>query len=381
VGLAQTESPAAAAANGTLAVSKTTTPAGGLDFWVTAASFQTAWGQTGKGQGQYRQPRDVEIDAAGNVYVSDHRNSRVQKFNSSGVFQGFIGAAGRKPGKLLRPNAIAISGSNLYVADTDNHRISLFNTNGGFVGVWGKQGTGNGQFSYPQGVAVDSAGNVYVADTFNHRIQVFSSTGAYLRQWGTLGSGPGQLRFPTHIDFDASGALYVADSNNHRVQVFDNMGVFMRQIGSPGTAPGQLRVPVGLDVGADGFLYVSDTFNNRVEKFTTGGEFVGLWSQGANGQAVGRPNGLLLIGTNVYVTDIDANKVQIFAQASFLLDDGQTLSSSLPPGLYDVVEAPKAGWTLSGATCNGGNPTAIPGGARVTLGDGASLTCAFTNQQ
>lgn len=378
VGLAQSEAPAAVGA-GTLTVGKSTTPAGGQDFWVTAVSFQNAWGSKGKGNGQFRQPRDVATDAAGNFYVSDHQNGRIQKFSSNGTFIAAIGSQGRKNGQLRRPNAIAISGNTLLVPDTDNHRIAEFNTNGAFIRNWGSRGTGNGQFNYPQGIAVDSAGNIYIADTFNHRIQVFSAAGAYLRQWGTLGSGQGQLRFPAHIDFDAAGNLYVADSNNNRLQVFNNQGTFIRQIGSPGTGPGQLRIPVGLDV-ADGFVYVSDTFNNRVQKFTTDGAFVGLWTQTAGG-SISRPNGLLAIGANVYVTDIDAGKVQIYSQASFQVDDGQQLSAGLPAGTYTVVEAAKTGWTLNSATCNGGNPSPIPGGVSVALADGATVVCSFANGQ
>lgn len=379
VGLAQSEAPAAVGA-GTLTVGKSTTPAGGQDFWVTAASFQNAWGSKGKGNGQYRQPRDVATDAAGNFYVSDHQNSRIQKLSPTGAFLSSFGAPGRKNGQLLRPNAIAVSGNTVIVTDTDNHRIAEFNTNGNFIRNWGSEGTGNGQFSYPQGVAVDGAGNVYIADTFNHRIQVFTAAGAYLRQWGTLGSGQGQLRFPAHIDFDAAGNLYVADSNNNRIQVFSDQGVFVRQISGFGTGPGQLRVPVGLDVSADGYVYVSDTFNNRVQKFTTAGAFVGLWSQ-AGGKAISRPNGLLAIGANVYVTDIDAHKVQIYSQASFLVDHGQQLSASLPAGTYTVVEAPKSGWTFNSATCNAGNPASIPGGVSVALADGATVVCTFANSQ
>lgn len=379
VGFAQSEAPRAANA-GTLTIGKSTTPAGGQDFWVSAVSFQNAWGSKGKGNGQFRQPRDVDVDAAGNFYISDHQNSRVQKFSANGTYLSSIGTRGRKNGQLLRPNAIAISGNSLYVTDTDNHRIAEFNINGNFVRNWGSLGAGNGQFNYPQGVAVSGAGEIYVADTFNHRIQVFSAAGAYVRQWGTLGSGQGQLRFPTHIDFDTAGNLYVADSNNHRIQVFSSQGVFVRQISGFGTGPGQVRVPVGLDV-ADGFVYVSDTFNNRVQKFTTNGAFVGLWSQAAGGQTISRPNGLLALGTAVYVSDIDAGKVQIYSQSSFLVDHGQQLSASLPAGTYTVVEAPKTGWTFNSATCNVGNPSSIAGGVSVSLANGATVVCTFANSQ
>lgn len=380
IGLAQSNEAPAAVSTGTLTVGKSTTPAGGQDFWVTAASFQGAWGRAGTATGRFRQPRDVETDGAGNFYISDHRNNRVQKFDANGNFIMAIGSKGKGAGKLLRPNAIAISGNRLVVSDTDNHRIAIFNTNGSFIANWGSQGTGNGQFSYPQGVVFDSAGNLYVADTFNHRIQVFDANGAYVRQWGTLGSADGQLRFPTHLDFDAAGNLYVADSNNNRIQVFTAQGVFVRKIGGLGSGPGQFRLPVGLDIGADGFLYVSDTYNNRIQKLTTTGGYVGQWSQ-VTGGVISRPNGLLAVGPLVYAGDIDANKVQIFGQTSFMVDDGQQLSASLPAGTYDVVEAAKSGWTFGGATCNAGNPTAITSGVRVTLADGATVSCSFTNSQ
>ncbi len=57
------------------------------------------------------------------------------------------------------------------MADTTNHRIQKFNSSGIYQAQFGGYGNGNGQFIYPQGIAVDTSGNIYVADTTNHRIQ------------------------------------------------------------------------------------------------------------------------------------------------------------------------------------------------------------------
>jgi len=378
--LALAQDSPAAADSVTLTLGKTTTPAGGQGFWITAAGYQASWGRRGSGDGQYRQPRDVEVDSAGNFYVSDHRGSRITKLSASGAFVAQIGARGKANGKILRPNQIAIYNNLLYVTDTDNHRISVFNTNGGFVTKWGGAGSGNGQFNYPNGIAVDSTGNVYVADTWNHRIQVFDANGAYLRQWGTLGSANGQFRYPAHLDFGPDGLLYVADSNNHRIQVFEASGTFVRKFGVAGAGNGQFNLPVGVDAAADGFVYVADTYNNRVQKLTPTGAFVAAWSETAGGR-LSRPNGLLAHGNMVYVSDIDGNKVEIYAQATAALNDGQQQALTLPFGTYNVLEAPKAGWTFGSATCNGGNPTSIALGVRLTMADGASVTCGFTNNQ
>lgn len=379
--LALAQGDPAAVNSATLTLGKTTTPAGGQGFWITAAGYQTAWGRRGSANGQYRQPRDVEADSAGNFYVSDHRGSRITKLSSTGQFIAQIGGRGKGNGQILRPNQIAIFGNLLYVTDTDNHRITAFNTNGGFVTKWGGVGSGNGQFNYPNGVAVDASGNVYVADTWNHRIQVFDANGGYLRQWGTLGSANGQFRYPAHLDFGPDGLLYVADSNNHRIQVFDASGAFVRKFGVDGSGGGQFHLPVGVDAADDGYVYVADTYNNRVQKLTPTGAFVAGWSETGGATTLSRPNGLLARGNMVYVSDIDANKVQIYAQATAALNDGQQQALTLPAGTYNVLEAPKAGWTFGNATCNGGNPTPAGAGVRLTLADGASVTCGFTNNQ
>jgi DNA-binding beta-propeller fold protein YncE len=380
VGMAQSDLPRSATA-GTLTLGVTTTPSGGADFWLTAASFQDFWGGFGAGWYTFRQPRDIEVDAAGNFYVSDHHNNRVQVYNSNHTYVRQIGSSGKLDGQILKPNQLYVDGNRILVTDTNNHRISVFDLNGTFIRKFGGSGTGNGQFAFPMGVAVSSAGEIFVADTWNHRIQVFTADGVYLRQWGTLGSGVNQFRYPAHIVFDGANNLYIADSNNHRIVVYTTQGVFVRQLNVPGRNPGQLWLPVGVDIADDGMVYVADTYNYRVQKFMTDGTFVGGWGQVQGGPVISRPNGLLVYGGNVYVSDIDAHRVQIFSQTSVMVDHGQTLPATLPPGVYDVTQAPKTGWTFTGATCTGGSPVALANGVSVTLADGAAITCTFANSQ
>lgn len=72
-------------------------------------------------------------------------------------------------------SSVAVDGAgNVYVADTDNYRIQKFDSAGGFLAKWGSNGRGDGQFHAPYGVAVDASGNVYVADPDNYRIQKFN---------------------------------------------------------------------------------------------------------------------------------------------------------------------------------------------------------------
>ena len=43
-------------------------------------AFAGKWGGIGSAPGQLIQPRGMAIDSAGNVYLGDSQNSRVQKF-------------------------------------------------------------------------------------------------------------------------------------------------------------------------------------------------------------------------------------------------------------------------------------------------------------
>ena len=49
---------------------------------------------------------------------------------------------------------------NVYVAETINHRVQVFDSNGRFLRKWGSEGSGDGQCNRPTGIAIDRAGNV-----------------------------------------------------------------------------------------------------------------------------------------------------------------------------------------------------------------------------
>jgi tripartite motif-containing protein 71 len=46
--------------------------------------FITTWGSQGSGDGQFNQPWGIATDGAGNIYISDMNNNRIQKFRRVG---------------------------------------------------------------------------------------------------------------------------------------------------------------------------------------------------------------------------------------------------------------------------------------------------------
>lgn len=110
-----------------------------------AGTFLTAWGSgcdldTGAGcldpdgagpleigDGQFDLPFDAAVDGAGNVYVSDLFNDRIQQFDGSGTSLGKWGARGEARAEFHGPAGLATSASGaVYVADTGNARIQKF---------------------------------------------------------------------------------------------------------------------------------------------------------------------------------------------------------------------------------------------------------------
>ncbi|MBL0744618.1 NHL domain-containing protein [Chryseolinea lacunae] len=85
----------------------------------------------GKGAAaQFNFPEGLAIDALGNVYVADAGNHRIRKVTSDGVVstlagsdQGFADGAG-SAAKFWFPQEIDVDGAgNLYVTDSNNNRI------------------------------------------------------------------------------------------------------------------------------------------------------------------------------------------------------------------------------------------------------------------
>ena len=158
-----------------------------LTKYNSTGVLQWQTGSNGIANGQFRtlfsKQKGVALDSAGNVYVIDTFNQRVQKFNSSGVYQSQFGNFGYNVGQFILPDSIVISSTtgNIYVGDILRNDIQEFNSSGVFQSKFGSYavgigGSNTGYFNEVHGLAMSSDGGIYVADIGNRRIQKFVST-------------------------------------------------------------------------------------------------------------------------------------------------------------------------------------------------------------
>jgi DNA-binding beta-propeller fold protein YncE len=274
----------------------------------------TKWGTFGNGDGQFNSPCGVAVDGAGNVYVVDTGNTRIQKFGSNGTFIMKWGALGSGDSEFRRPWAAAVDGSgNIYIADTDNGRIKKFNSDGVFITKWGNKENGESGFQSNHGVAVDGSGYVYATEFQTSRIHKFTANGDFIKAWGSQGSGDGQFLNPMGIAVDRSNSIYITDNNNNRIQKFTSNGDFVAKWGSQGSGNGQFSYPQGIAWDSTDYIYVVDG-NSRAQKFTPSGVYVAKWgTQGSGDGQFLNPMGITVDSSGfVYVTDADNHRIQKF---------------------------------------------------------------------
>ena len=251
-------------------------------------------GGAGNTRGALSRPAGVAVDAAGNVYVADSLNHRVQKFDLGGEL---VGATDRSLG-LREPWGVAVDGAGrVYVADTWNHRIVRLTRDLRLDITWGRPDPPEGppgplNMYGPRAVAVDADGNVWVTDTGHNRVLKFTAEGAPLEVYGGPGGGPGQFQEPVGLAIAPSGEIVVADAWNGRVQRFD-----------PGFSPlGEFRVEGWEDrnvenkpyltVLPDGSILCSVPEYGRIERLAPDGRRLSVQERFGEGGTGARPLGV-----------------------------------------------------------------------------------------
>ncbi len=286
------------------------------------------------------QPYGLALDLAGNLYIADLGNARVRKIATDGTIQtvaggGALPATNTGQGgpatsaQLAQPRNVALDAAgSLYISDFAANQIYQVASNGTLslmagTGTAGFSGVGTSallaQLNAPAGLTVDPSGALYFADSANNRVRKVYS-GVITNVFNTPG--------PTGVALDSTGMLYVAAASyfgtvaqaipgiasardvtmDSAGDVYFTSGAFVLEIpsggkvttiggsgtstyfggdGGPATAA-QLDSPSGIAVDSGGNWYIADTLNNRIRKVTPAGVITTIVSMGLNGPARNR---------------------------------------------------------------------------------------------
>jgi hypothetical protein len=210
----------------------------------------------GNGDGEFVQPADIDIDAGGQIYVTDKDRNTVGVYSPSGQLLKNIGTPGNGDGQLHHPSSLAIDpvASELVIIDhqqiwddyaqtwVDGSRIQFFSTEGTFRRGYAKFGYDMtaGQLPRPSQVTVDKASRVYITDSWLNKVMVFSNSNTFL---GMIDNSAAPLRTPLGLTMSATGRLYVSSMLGGRVNVFgiddySAMGVLPADLGFTATEDG-----------------------------------------------------------------------------------------------------------------------------------------------
>jgi DNA-binding beta-propeller fold protein YncE len=120
-------------------------------------------------------PRGIAVAPDGSrMYLVDGNAIGVWEADGSSEIEEF-GGGGSKLGKLNAPAQITVDAAgNLWVADRGNNRVQEFGPDGERLLAFGERGVGPGQFIHPTGVSIDCQGLLTVTDSDNNRVQQFA---------------------------------------------------------------------------------------------------------------------------------------------------------------------------------------------------------------
>lgn len=134
-------------------------------------------GGIGYEEANFRYPYTGCIDKAGNIYVVDVINTRVQVFTPEGNFIRSIGEWGIEKGQFFRPQSICIDRQERVLVGENYNKIGLiqvFDLQGNLLGIIGDSQKEKIRFQVPSDLYIDQQNRLYVVQMYTSVISIYS---------------------------------------------------------------------------------------------------------------------------------------------------------------------------------------------------------------
>ena len=155
--------------------------------------------------GPFNKPTEMMVAPSGDLYVSDgYRNSRVHRFSGQGALLDSWGNPGKEePGEFHLPHSLWVDkAGQVYVCDRENSRIQVFTGAGKFLSQWR-------DIVKPTDISFDAEEVAYVSEQ-RPSISVLEKSGKVLARFDTAASGHG-------LWVDSRGDIYLASVGSKKL--------------------------------------------------------------------------------------------------------------------------------------------------------------------
>ena len=226
----------------------------------------------------FKRPVGLAFDNSGLLYVTLMNSDQIVVIDyPTGQIKKTIGSSGKKQGQFWMPMDIDIDDQNrLAVAEFRNRRVQILDLEGNCLKdiIYQEQtAKGGARNLEPRGVFWSQDGDLIVTYPNYHQVVCWNIADGTIR-WRYGGDKPGRdkgmLNNPSFIAQGIDSHLMISDTKNNRIVEITREGKYYDSHGSKGSAPGRLNLPRGLYLTHDENLIISDSANSRIHFFTAG---------------------------------------------------------------------------------------------------------------
>ena len=188
----------------------------------SAGKFRRSFGKLTGGESYFESPDGIAIDTStGRIYLCDTRRHMIIMMDENGRILGRVGrrGGGDRPGEFRLPTQAVVSAGELFVLDAGNTRLQIFDSAGHF-----KQSIALVDAGPRTGLAVDNQENIYVSYPSLGRIQVFNHSGQPMYLLDANNMKRADFSQPSALWVGSGYCFYVVDSGNNRVGQFQISG-------------------------------------------------------------------------------------------------------------------------------------------------------------